>query len=62
MEVRGKFHITFTLTPKGRAPNSNTIEGYVCPSQSGHYRENKTAVPVSGKELKFNGCPFENRV
>ena len=41
MEVRGKFHIIFTLTSKGSAPNSHTIEGYVQRSQSGHYREKK---------------------
>ena len=39
MQVRGKFHIIFTLTPKATAPNSHSTEGYVHQSQSGHYTE-----------------------
>jgi hypothetical protein len=52
MEVKDKFHITFTLTPKESAPNGHAAEGYVHPSQSGHCREENCYACVM-KQIKI---------
>jgi hypothetical protein len=56
MELRGKFHIIFTLTPL-----IATQLRAMCAQVRLVTTEKKTAVPVSGSESKLIGCPFEKQ-